>query len=127
MDLRHSARMRWAFERVSIDTPQAALDVATYLSQLPGLTFADSDPRHGAEGRSSFNALCAACHGQDAKGGADGNTPSLRAQHDSYLVSRLRQFDSASPTVQVNAHVLDDHTITAISAYLSSLRGPAVN
>jgi len=120
---RHSSRMRWAFNRVSMNTPQAALDVATYLSQLPVLKFADSDPRHKTQGQTLFAASCSVCHGTDAEGSADGSVPSLRAQHDAYLVNRLRQFASTSPMVEIGGHVLVDDDIIAISAYLSSLQG----
>jgi len=120
-DERHSAAMRWAFNRVSMSTPQAAIDVATYLSQLPEQKFAEGDPLHQTEGKTGFVAHCAACHGMDARGNVDGTTPSLRAQHDSYLVNRLRQFASTSMTV--GDHNLDERAIIAISAYLSSMQG----
>jgi cytochrome c553 len=122
-DERHSSRMRWAFDRVSMDTPQAALDVATYLSHLPALQLADSDPSHRAQGQARFVAGCSVCHGMEAEGSADGIIPSLRAQHDSYLVNRLRQYASRPPVREAGAHALDDDSIIAISAYLSSLRG----
>jgi cytochrome c553 len=122
-DERHSSQMRWAFDRVSMNTPQAALDVATYLSELPVLQIADGDPRHSVQGEARFAASCSACHGIEAEGSADGSIPSLRAQHDSYLVNRLRKFASTRPMVEVGAHAMDDASIIAISAYLSSLRG----
>jgi cytochrome c553 len=122
-DERHNSQMRWAFDRVSINTPQAALDVATYLSELPVPQFADGDPRHRVQGQARFAASCSVCHGTEAEGSADGSIPSLRAQHDSYLVNRLRKFASTRPMGEVGAHALDDDSIIAISAYLSSLRG----
>lgn len=122
-DERHSAQMRWAFKRVSVDLPQAAADVALYLSRLPVQRVAEGDPRFQVEGQATFLANCASCHGADGRGNSDGNIPSLRAQHDSYLVHRLRQFSTASPTVVIGAHVIDDHRIVAVAAYLSSLRG----
>lgn len=126
LDQRHSSRMRWAFNQVSMNTPEAAIDVATYLSQLPAPKVAEGDSRFQAQGKASFIAHCAACHGKNALGNADGTVPSLRAQHDSYLVNRLRQFASARPAVEIGAHALDDHLIIAISAYLSSLQGSGV-
>ncbi len=126
-DERHSPRMRWALSRVSMNTPLAASDVASYLSQLPVMRFAEGDPRFHAQGEASFVAHCAACHGMDAEGRADGPIPSLRAQHDSYLVGRLRRFSSESPTAAIGAHALDDHSIIAIAAYLSSLRGEDIH
>lgn len=122
-DERHSPQMRWAFKRATMTTPQAATDIAAYLSHLPQQTFAQSDSRFQDEGQVSYATHCAACHGADARGNSDGAIPSLRAQHDSYLVNRLRRFASTSPAVDVSAHRIDDHTIIAVAAYLSSLRG----
>lgn len=124
-DERHSPRMRWAFNRASPKPLQSAEDLASYLSNLPLQGFAQSDLRFHAEGEQDYAAQCAACHAQDARGNTAGTIPSLRAQHDSYLVNRLRRFPSASPTIKIAAHELDDHTIVAVAAYLSSLRGDA--
>ena len=122
-DARHSSDMRWALNRASMKPFQSADDVAAYLSHLPVDRFADSDPGFHAEGEKDYAALCAACHAGDARGNPAGTIPSLRAQHDSYLVKRLRGFASSGPTIRIAAHELDDHAIVAIAAYLSSLRG----
>ncbi len=122
-DERHSPRMRWAYEHASTKPLQAADDLAAYLSHLPEQRFASGDPRFHAEGEKNYAAMCAACHARDARGNPAGTTPSLRAQHDSYLISRLRGFASASPSIRIAAHEVDDHTIVAVAAYLSSLRG----
>jgi cytochrome c553 len=122
-DERHSPRMRWAFNRASTKPLQSADDLATYLSHLPAQRFASGDPGFHAEGEKDYATLCAACHAEDARGNPAGTTPSLRAQHNGYLVNRLRQFASTSPTVKIAAHEVDDHTIVAIAAYLSSLPG----
>lgn len=122
-DERHNPRMRWAFNRASAKPLQSADDLATYLSHLPAQRFASGDPRFQTEGEKDYTALCAACHAEDARGNPAGTIPSLRAQHDSYLVNRLRGFASSSPTIRVTAHEVDDHTNVAIAAYLSSLGG----
>jgi cytochrome c553 len=122
-DERHSSPMRWAFDRASPKPLQSADDLATYLSHLPAQRFALGDPRFHAEGEKDYATLCAACHAGDARGNPAGTIPSLRTQHDSYLVSRLRRFASSGPTIKIAAHEVDDHTIIAIAAYLSSLRG----
>lgn len=124
-DERHSPRMQWAFNRASAKPLQAADDLASYLSHLPLQRFAQGDLRFHEEGRKDYVAQCAACHAEDARGDSQGAIPSLRAQHDSYLVNRLRRFSSASPAVKIAAHEVDDHTIVAIAAYLSSLEGGA--
>ncbi len=120
-DQRHSSRMQWAFNRFSMTEPESA-DVATFLSGLPMQPFADSDIRHRWRGEKTYLEHCAACHGADSRGSADGAIPSLRDQHDSYLVDRLRRFASASPGVSVAAHAMDDADIVTVSAYLSSLQ-----
>jgi len=120
-DERHSPRMRWALNRASTTPLQSADDLASYLSHLPVQRFASGDPRFHAEGERDYAALCVACHAADARGNLSGTIPSLRTQHDSYLVKRLRGFASSSPTIAIKAHEVDDHTIVAIAAYLSSL------
>ncbi len=122
-DERHSAQMDWAFKRSPMDLSQAAADIAAYLSDLPVTRFADADLRFQAEGEAIFAAQCAACHAADARGNPIGAIPSIRAQHDSYLVNRLHRFASVSPTVVIPAHRIDDHAVIAVSAYLSSLEG----
>jgi cytochrome c553 len=122
-DERHSSRMRWAFDHSSSNPLQSADDIASYLSHLPLQRFAESDPRFHAEGEKVYATLCAGCHAEDARGDPAGTIPSLRAQHDAYLVNRLRGFASTSPTIKIAAHEVDDHTIVATCAYLSSLRG----
>lgn len=115
--------MRWAFNRASTKPLQSADDLATYLSHLPVQQFASGDPRFHAEGEKDYATLCAACHAEDARGNPAGSIPSLRAQHDSYLVGRLRRFASSSPAIRIAAHEVDDHVIVAVAAYLSSLHG----
>lgn len=122
-DDRHSSSMRWAFNHASTKPHQSAHDLADYLSHLPVQRFADEDTRFHAEGEKNYRTLCATCHATDARGNPAGTIPALRAQHDSYLVNRLRRFDSSSPTIRIAAHAVDDHAMVAIAAYLSSLRG----
>jgi cytochrome c553 len=122
-DQRHDSEMQWAFKRVSMTAPESAVDVATYLSGLPMQRFADTDPRHRAQGERIYQDHCSVCHGTDGQGNADGAIPSLRDQHDTYLVNRLKRFAATSPGVAVAAHAMDDTGIVAVSAYLSSLSG----
>ena len=122
-DQRHDSEMQWAFKRVLITSPESVADVATYLSGLPMQRYADTDPQHRAQGERIYLDQCSACHGTDAHGNADGAIPSLRDQHNSYLVNRLKRFASTSPGIAVAAHSMDDTAIVAVSAYLSSLHG----
>ena len=122
-DQRHSTPMRWAFNHASTRPLQSADDLAAYLSHLPAQRFAEGDPRFHAEGEKAYVAQCAACHALDARGNPAGTIPALRAQHDAYLVNRLRRLGSSSPTIRIAAHQVDDHTMIVIAAYLSSLHG----
>jgi cytochrome c553 len=76
---------------------------------------------------------CQGCHGADARGtriatGQYAAYPALRAQYSMYLVARLTSFHKALPDDTTNdfimggvAQMLDEESIQAISAWLSSL------
>jgi cytochrome c553 len=76
---------------------------------------------------------CQGCHGAEARGpllatGPYAVYPLLRAQYAPYIVSRLMTFrkdlphDSTSDFIMSNvAHTLDDESVQAIAAWLSSL------
>ena len=76
---------------------------------------------------------CQGCHGTDANGsnihsGQYAAYPALRGQYDAYLVARLTNFRKGLPNTTSNdfvmagvAYNLDDASIQAIAAYLSSL------
>jgi cytochrome c553 len=76
---------------------------------------------------------CQGCHGAEARGPSiatrsDAVYPVLRAQYSPYLVSRLMSFrnglphDSTSDFIMINvAHTLDDDSLQAVAAWLSSL------
>ena len=76
---------------------------------------------------------CQGCHGADARGtsmttGQYAAYPSLRAQYSMYLVARLTSFHNNLPHDTTNdfimsdvARTLDDDSILAIAAWLSSL------
>lgn len=76
---------------------------------------------------------CQGCHGAEARGipsaaGPYGVYPLLRAQYSVYIVSRLNNFrmnqphDTTSDFIMSNvAHNLDDDSIQALAAWLSSL------
>jgi cytochrome c553 len=122
-DERHSSDMRWAFSQVSMNTPQTAADVVSYISELPTPKFGEADHRFEAEGKTNFVARCAGCHSMDALGSPDGTIPSLRTQNAPYLFGRLSRFAAQGPALGVSARALDRHDIIAISSYLSSLKG----
>jgi cytochrome c553 len=126
-DQRHAEKMRWAFKRASVDIGAAANDLATYLAALPELRIAGGDARHRTQGESRYVSRCASCHGQDAQGSDAGAIPAIRAQHNGYLIHRLRQFASESPPLEPSAHSLDEESIVSIASYLSSLRGQRID
>jgi len=102
-----------------IPAPAAMVDkgVALYLA---------GDPLHGIP-------PCQGCHGADARGapivtGQYAAYPTLRAQYSMYLVARLTSFNKNLPDDTTNdfimggvAQTLDDESIQAIAAWLSSL------
>jgi cytochrome c553 len=123
-------------------------DLATYFaSQAPPATAAAPPPptaassEASAKGEALFLAgnpargapPCQGCHGVDA-GGPSSSTaqyaayPSLRGQYAPYLIARLTSFHKNLPHDTTNdfimggvAQTLDDESIQAIAAWLSSL------
>ncbi len=105
-------------------SPQPAPDTAV-LSRGEAL-YAHGEPERGAP-------PCQGCHGADASGPAAGPDhyrawPSLRGQNGEYLVQRLKNYrdgklaDSSNDFVMHGvARTLDDASIQALAAYLSSL------
>jgi cytochrome c553 len=105
-------------------SPQPAPDTAA-LSRGEAL-YAHGEPGRGAP-------PCQGCHGADASGPAAGPDhyrawPSLRGQNGEYLVQRLKNYRDGKPADSSNDFVmhgvarrLDDASIQALAAYLSSL------
>jgi cytochrome c553 len=111
----------------SQQSPRAANDVPTLPASHEGESlFLHGDPARGTP-------PCQGCHGPNANGppmrsGQYAAYPSLRGQSGPYLVSRLTSFRDGLPTDTSNAfimagvaHTLDDQSIHAVAAYLSSL------
>jgi cytochrome c553 len=90
------------------------------------LLFKSGDPGHGVP-------PCQGCHGADALGpsastGQFALWPSLRGQSGMYVAARLTSFHKHEPSDTTNdfimggvAQTLDDDSIQAIAAWLSSL------
>lgn len=128
---RDSGTMHRVVSQEALQDAQARVDIAGYLSHLPMIPFAQSGgPLHLARGRNIYRQHCASCHGDDAGGSSDGEVPSLRDQHFSYLVDQLRRLS------QRNRHMVDenlvqfiqsfdDHQMDAVANYLSHLQGPS--
>jgi cytochrome c553 len=116
-------------------------DLATYFSsQTPPATAAAAAPPPG-NGEALFlkgdpargTPPCQGCHGADAAGASINIDqyaayPSLRGQYEPYLIARLNSFHKHLPHDTTNdfimgnvAQTLDDESIQAIAAWLSSL------
>jgi cytochrome c553 len=116
-------------------------DLAAYFSsQTPPATAATAAPPPG-KGEALFltgdpargTPPCQGCHGADAAGPSIGTDqyaayPSLRGQYAPYLIARLTNFHKNLPHDTTNdfimdgvAQSLDDESIQAIAAWLSSL------
>jgi cytochrome c553 len=116
-------------------------DLATYFSsQTPPATAAAAAPPPG-KGETLFltgdpargTPPCQGCHGADAAGPSISTDqyaayPSLRGQYAPYLIARLTNFHKNLPHDTTNdfimggvAQTLDDESIQAIAAWLSSL------
>jgi cytochrome c553 len=114
-------------------------DLATYFStQTPPMTAAAAAPGKGEAlflGGDPARGIppCQGCHGADAGGpsistGQYAAYPSLRGQYAPYLIARLTSFHKNLPHDTTNdfimggvAQTLDDESIQAIAAWLSSL------
>jgi cytochrome c553 len=111
---------------------------AYFASQTPPATATAAPPGNGAALFLAGDPArgvppCQGCHGADA-GGASISTgryalyPSLRGQNAPYLIARLTSFHKSRPHDTTNdfimggvAQTLDDESIQAIAAWLSSL------
>jgi cytochrome c553 len=75
-----------------------------------------------AKGEASFNAVCAACHGQEGNSGTPAY-PKLAQQHPQYLVKQLQEFKSdkrANPIMKGFASTLADEDMKNIAFWLGS-------
>jgi cytochrome c553 len=117
-------------------------DLAVYFSlQVPQVTDLGGSGAQAAQGQSLYGSgdpsqgipPCQGCHGADANGlprptGQYAAYPSLRGQYGPYLVARLTSFREGLPHDSSNdfimggvARSLDDDSIQALAAWISSL------
>ena len=83
---------------------------------------------HGAE----LYQTCAACHGQDGRGTADGEIPAIAGQHGSVLLKQLTDFrhdqrwDERMQNFTDRHHLARAQDLTDVAAYVANLpRFPA--
>jgi len=109
------------------DVPAVAAHVAGMAVQEAMPTLEGADPEKGKAGF----AVCAACHGVDAKGNQQMGAPLLAGQDDWYLLTQLKNFKAGirgadprhaqGPLMRPMVGNLDDAAMKDIAAYLRSL------
>jgi len=126
---RESAPMHRVLMQKEMQRPQAWVDVAAYLNNLPATHRAETgDGTRVALGRGIFHEQCASCHRADAHGDADGFVPSLRNQHYSYLVNQLDKLadgwrHNVDEDLVLFWRSLEEKDVQATADYLSRLKG----
>jgi cytochrome c553 len=86
------------------------------------------DRMHGAE----LFRTCAACHGAEGRGTADGSVPAIAGQHGSVILKQIvdfrhdRRWDERMQHFTDSHHLPTSQDVTDVAAYISSLpRFPA--
>jgi cytochrome c oxidase subunit 2 len=107
--------------------------VAAYVASLPPAKAATVVEGGDAQrGSSTYQTLCAQCHGADGKGNQTMNAPALAHLNDWYLVSALERYKAGirgtdpqnpnGPLMRGMAMALaDDQAIKDVVAYISTL------
>jgi cytochrome c553 len=97
-------------------------NLAAYYASLELGSAGGGDPALIEKGKEKF-AMCAGCHGSNAKG--RGNFPALAGQHSKYIATQLEKFKTSKreggPMTALSS-TLSSSEITAIAAYLGSLK-----
>lgn len=127
---RTSREMHGVVSQPALSDEQAWADLTGYLNSLPRASFPQTGDGRGLElGEAIFQDQCASCHEEDGRGDDDGFIPSLRDQHYTYLVRQIRSIASWH-RLNVDADLvryfdsMDTEEATAVSDYLSRMRGP---
>ena len=106
--------------------------LSAYISSMEPAMITNTVEGNIGTGKALY-AVCAACHGQDAKGLQAMNSPGLTAQQDWYLVRQLQNFKSGvrgsdpkdifGRQMRPMAMILaNDQAINDVAAYINSLR-----
>jgi len=106
--------------------------VSAYISSMDPALVTNTVEGNIGTGKALY-AVCAACHGQDAKGLKAMNSPDLTIQQDWYLVRQLQNFKSGvrgsdpkdvfGQQMRPMAMILaNDQAINDVVAYINSLR-----
>ena len=127
---RDSATMHKVVTQKALQSPQAWVDIASYLNNLPVPAVVQTgDGAHIGLGRGIYHEQCASCHREDARGDDDGFVPAMRGQNFPYLVSQMHKLaDGHRHNVDENLvrflKSFETSDINAVADYLSRLKGP---
>ncbi len=126
---RDNSTMHAVVSRAELQSPQVWTDIAAYLNGIPSRRPLTTGPGQDvALGLRIFHEQCAACHGSDASGDADGFAPSLRHQHYAYLNAQMHKLaegyrHNVDEDLVRFLRGFDDRDMSATADYLSRLTG----
>lgn len=102
-------------------------DVVAFLADqsMQPRSHQDASAAQVALGQRYFEKVCFRCHGQRALG--DAKVPRLAGQQPGYVVKSLRRYrdgtgERLEPLMAANTRLMSDEEISAVAAYLASLR-----
>jgi len=130
---RDSREMHQVVSQAALRTPQAWVDIASWLNAQPMNPAAQAgDGKHLGLGEGIFREQCASCHREDARGDDDGFVPSLRGQHQAYLANQIRGLANGrrhnlDENLMRFFNSFEDSDIAAVADYLSRLKGPGID
>lgn len=118
---------------MTIPDEQATHDLAAYITSLEGGAPKPEVKGDAAAGKAHYAKVCAACHGDNARGKPELKSPALVGQNDWYVVAQLEKFKSglrgADPkdvTGQqmkgVVATLPDEQALKDVAAYIATLK-----
>ncbi|MBI5837494.1 MAG: c-type cytochrome [Candidatus Eisenbacteria bacterium] len=118
---------------LSLPDEQAVLDVAAYVSSIEGPPATPEVKGDAQAGAATFIKVCAACHGDGARGRPDLKTPALVGQNDWYVVLQLQKFkqglrgadlkDATGAQMRAMALTLtSDVAMKDVAAYIARLK-----
>lgn len=126
---RQDLRMQHFSDEQHLESDEAVEAVALHVASLQRRNAATTGSGERLErGRADFAALCAGCHGAEAKAVAARGIPALAGQHAPYLERRLRDANVVNGMGRLHAGLatrLQRDGIAAIADWLSRLPPPA--
>jgi cytochrome c553 len=128
---RQAAQMHPLIALGGLKTPQAWLDLASYLRDRVPLPATGAHNRElTARGARSYQRWCSACHGKDASGDDAEFVPSLRHQHHAYLLKELQTLSAqhrfnVAPDAMSMLDSLSPAALAGIADHVAALNRPA--